>query len=359
MSKTKGNVIDPLEMAEKYGSDALRFTLASLAAQGRDIRLSEKRIEGYKHFSNKIWNASKFVLINSEDYDGKTDLESLNLSIEDYWILTKLNKTIENSTKELENYRYNEYANILYDFFWHDYCDWYIELSKERIYKGSSEEKKIALTVLNFVLRESLKLLHPIMPYITEEIYSYLKNKDSEVLAVAPYPKVLESFNNEENYQFIEDLKNLISSVRNVRSDFSIEPTRKLNIRIKAKDATVKEKLKWLQNQIKTLIKAGSLKVSTDIEKKSTEIAVVSDLGEVFVDLQGVIDIEKEIERQKKALADIEKSIKIAEGKLSNENFVNKAPPQVVEKERQLYKELTEKREKILNLIKMLESNRV
>jgi valyl-tRNA synthetase len=359
MSKTKGNVIDPLEMAEKYGSDALRFTLASLAAQGRDIRLSEKRIEGYKHFSNKIWNASKFVLINSEDYDGKTNLESLSLSIEDYWILTKLNKTIENSTKELENYRYNEYANILYDFFWHDYCDWYIEFSKERIYKGSSEEKKTALTVLNFVLRESLKLLHPIMPYITEEIYSYLKNKDSEVLAVAPYPKVLESFNNEENYQFIEDLKNLISSVRNVRSDFSIEPTRKLNIRIKAKDATVKEKLKWLQNQIKALIKAESLEVSTDIEKTSTEIAVVSDLGEVFVDLQGIVDIEKEIERQKKALGDIEKSIKIAEGKLSNENFVNKAPPHVVEKERQLYQELKEKREKILNLIKMLESSRV
>ncbi len=197
------------------------------------------------------------------------------------------------------------------------------------------------------------------MPYITEEIYGYLKNKDSEVLAVAPYPKVLESFNNEENYQFIEDLKNLISSVRNVRSDFSIEPTRKLNIRIKAKDIAVKEKLKWLQNQIKALIKAESLEVNTDIEKTSTEIAVVSDLGEVFVDLQGIVDIEKEIERQKKALADIEKSIKIAEGKLSNENFVNKAPPQVVEKERQLYQELKEKREKILNIIKMLENSRV
>jgi Valyl-tRNA synthetase len=146
--------------------------------------------------------------------------------------------------------------------------------------------------------------------------------------------------------------------VRNVRSDFSIEPTRKLSIRIKAKDLSVKEKIKWLQNQIKALIKAESLEVSTDIEKTSTEIAVVSDLGEVFVDLQGVVDIEKEIERQKKALADIEKSIKIAEGKLSNQNFVNKAPPQVVEKERQLYQELKEKREKILNLIKMLESSR-
>jgi valyl-tRNA synthetase len=197
------------------------------------------------------------------------------------------------------------------------------------------------------------------MPYITEEIYSYLKNKDSEVLAVAPYPKVLKSFNNEENYQFIEDLKNLISSVRNVRSDFSIEPTRKLNIRIKAKDVSVKEKLNQLQNKIKALIKAESLEVSTDIEKTSTEIAVVSDLGEIFVDLQGIVDIEREIERQKKALADIEKSIKIAEGKLSNENFVNKAPPHVVEKERQLYQELKEKREKILNLIKMLESSGV
>ena len=355
MSKTKGNVIDPLEMAEKYGSDALRFTLTSLAAQGRDIKLSEKRIEGYKHFSNKIWNASKFVLINSEEYDGKTDIEDLNLSIEDYWILTKFNKIIKASSKELEDYRYNEYANILYDFFWHDYCDWYIELTKERIYKGSSEEKKTALTVLNFLLRESLKLLHPIMPYITEEIYQYLKNKDAEILAVAPYPKTRENLNNEENYQFIEDLKELISLVRNVRSDFSIQPTRKLNIKLKAKNEIIKSKLDQLQNQIKTLIKAENLIIDTNIEKLSTEIAVVSNLGEAFIDLQGIVDIEKEIERQKKALAEIEKSIKIAESKLSNENFINKAPQQVVEKEKQLYTELKEKREKIINLIKMLE----
>ncbi len=355
MSKTKGNVIDPLEMAEKYGADALRFTLIALAAQGRDIRLSEKRIEGYKHFSNKIWNASKFVLLNSNDNIIK-DVEDLNFSIEDKWIISKLNKTIESSSKELENYRYNEYANILYDFFWHDYCDWYIEFSKERVYKGSEEEKITAISILNYVLRESLKLLHPIMPFITEEIYSYLKNKDSQYLAVSKYPEVRKEFIFEDEFLFIEDLKETISSIRNVRSDFSIEPTRKLNIRIKPKNSQIKVNLLKLQNSIKSLAKIENLEIDENIDKKDSEIAIVSDIGEVYVNLEGIINIEKEIERQKKILTDIEKSIKIAESKLSNENFVSKAPVHVVEKEKQLYQELQEKREKIINLLNLLEN---
>lgn len=355
MSKTKGNVIDPLEMAEKYGADALRFTLIALAAQGRDIRLSEKRIEGYKHFSNKIWNASKFVLSNT-DIDVK-DIEDLELSVEDKWIITKLNKTIESSLKELENYRYNEYANILYDFFWHDYCDWYIEFSKERVYKGTEKEKITALSVLNYVLRESLKLLHPIMPFITEEIYSYLKNKDSQYITVAKYPQVKISFIFEEEFLFIENLKEAISSIRNVRSDFSIEPTRKLNIRVKPKNIQIKLKLLKLQNSIKSLAKIENLEIDENIEKKDSEIVVVSDVGEVYINLEGIINIEKEIERQKKILSEIEKSIKIAESKLSNENFINKAPPNVVEKEKLLYQELQEKKEKILNILKILKNN--
>lgn len=355
MSKTKGNVIDPLEMAEKYGADALRFTLIALAAQGRDIRLSEKRIEGYKHFSNKIWNASKFVLSNTNT-DIK-DIEDLDLSIEDKWILTKLNKTIENSSKELENYRYNEYANILYDFFWHDYCDWYIEFSKERVYKGTEDEKITAISILNYVLRESLKLLHPTMPFITEEIYSYLKNKDSQYLAVAKYPEIKANFTFEEEFLFIENLKETISSIRNVRSDFSLEPTRKLNIRIKPKNTQIKLKLLKLQNSIKSLSRIENLEIDENIEKKDSEITVVSNIGEVYINLEGIINIEKERERQKKILSEIEKSIKIAESKLSNENFINKAPSNVVEKEKLLYQELQEKKEKILNILKILENN--
>ncbi|MGC9121116.1 MAG: valine--tRNA ligase, partial [Sulfurihydrogenibium sp.] len=355
MSKTKGNVIDPLEMAEKYGADALRFTLTALAAQGRDIRLSEKRIEGYKHFSNKIWNASKFVLTNSQNVDIKP-VESLNLSLEDKWILTAFEKALEKSSNDLENYRYNDYANTIYDFFWHDYCDWYIELTKERIYKGSQEEKETALSVLNYILRESLKLLHPIMPFITEEIYQYLPIKETEFLAVAPYPEFRQDFVFEKEYRFVEDLKEMIVSIRTVRSDFNIEPTRKLNVRLKPSSKEIEENLKKLANQIKLLIKAEDLTIDPQAAKKDTEVVTVSKLGESFIDLAGILDIQKEIQRQEKLLQEVEKSIKISEGKLSNENFVNKAPPNVVEKEKQLYEELKQKREKILSILSMLKN---
>lgn len=356
MSKTKGNVIDPLEMAEKYGADALRFTLAALAAQGRDIRLSEKRIEGYKHFSNKIYNASKFILSNLEegvDYTLKRD--SINLTTEDRWILSKLQKIVKKSTKEIESYRFNEYASTLYDFFWHDYCDWYIELTKERIYKGSREEKQTALTVLLYILENSLKLLHPIMPFITEEIYSHIPTKDVEFLALGKYPEVDSSLIFEEEERFIEDLKLLISRIRSVRTDFNIEPTRKLRIRIKPVNKITEDLLLKMKTQVALLTKAESLEIS-NLNKRDTEVAVISDTGEGFVDLEGVIDKSKEMERQQKILAEIEKSLKIAENKLNNHSFVKKAPTHVVEKERQLYKELLEKKNRVLHIIFLLKS---
>lgn len=355
MSKTKGNVIDPLEMAEKYGADALRFTLTALAAQGRDIRLSEKRIEGYKHFSNKIFNASKFVLSNLEE--GKRyifDPKSLNLNVEDRWILSKLQKVVEKSSRELESYRYNEYASTIYDFFWHDYCDWYIEFTKERIYKSNFEEKNTALTVLVYILEESLKLLHPIMPFITEEIYSYLPTKDTPFLAVSKYPEVDRSLIFEEEEDFVENLKELISKIRSVRTDFNIEPTRRLKIRLKPSTLEVESLLNRLLSQISSLIRAEKLEISYT-PKKETEVAVISDIAQGFVDIEGLVDIQKEVERQRKMLADLEKSIKIAEGKLNNPSFLEKAPQNVVEKERQLYLELTEKKKKVLSILELLQ----
>lgn len=354
MSKTKGNVIDPLEMAQKYGADALRFTLTALAAQGRDIRLSEKRIEGYKHFSNKIFNASKFVLSNLEE--GKDYVfrpQNLRLTTEDKWILSKLQKVIQKSSQELESYRYNEYASTLYDFFWHDYCDWYIEFTKERIYRATPQEKDTALTILVYVLENSLKLLHPIMPFITEEIYSHIPTKESNFLAVSTYPSYNEHLLFEEEEKFIENLKELISRIRSVRTDFNIEPTRKLKIRLKPTNSKARELLFTLMPQISMLTKAETLEISEEA-KKETEVAVLSDIAEGFIDIEGVVDIQKELERQQKILADIEKSLKIAENKLNNPSFVEKAPSHVVEKERQLYQELKEKKEKVISIISML-----
>ena len=356
MSKTKGNVIDPLDMVEKYGADSLRFTLAALAAQGRDIRLSEKRIEGYKHFANKIWNASKFVLSNFENNRGKVfkDISALKLSYDDKWILTRLQEVIKSSVKAVEEYRYNDYANGLYDFFWHEYCDWYLEFSKERIYKGTDEEKAAALSTLIYVLDRSMKMLHPVMPFITEEIWQKLPFKDADYLPVAPYPEVDESLIFEEEKQLVEDLKEMIVSIRNVRADFGIEPSRRLNVYIKPSDHRFMSVIKAMEPSIKLLAKIENLEVSEDIEKPPNTVVAVSRKAESYIDIAGTIDIEKELKRQEKILKDIQKSISISEKKLSNENFIKKAPAHVVEKEKRFYEELKQKEEKVKRIIESL-----
>ncbi|RMD46914.1 MAG: valine--tRNA ligase [Aquificota bacterium] len=356
MSKTKGNVIDPLDMVEKYGADSLRFTLAALAAQGRDIRLSEKRIEGYKHFANKIWNASKYVIQNLENFGGNTisDILSLDLSVEDKWIISKLQKTIQKMENAINSYRYNDYANIIYDFFWHDYCDWYLEFTKERIYKGQDRDKQTALSVLVYVLDQSMRLLHPIMPFISEEIWQQLPMKDNKYLPIANYPEFDSNKLFEKDEEIIEGLKELIVAIRATRADFRIEPSRKINVSIKPESKEIESILNSLSNSLKGLIKAEKLDISTDIKKPENMIVVVSNIAEAYLDLAQIIDVNKELERQKKLLKDIEKSISISEKKLSNENFVKKAPSYVVEKEKQLYEDLKEKAEKIKKVIENL-----
>ncbi len=358
MSKTKGNVIDPLDMIEKYGADSLRYTLAALAAQGRDIRLSEKRIEGYKHFANKIWNASKYVLSNIESFletgSISYDIGNLSLSVEDKWILTKLQETIKTAEKALNEYRYNDYASGIYDFFWHQYCDWYLEFTKERIYKGSDDEKKTALSVLSYVLDQSMRLLHPIMPFITEEIWQKLPEKDAPYLPVAKYPEFNEKLVFPEEKEAVEDIKELIVSIRTARADFGIEPSRKLNIYVKPEDRAFEEYLKQMIPAIKHLAKISEIQISEDLERPENTLVAVSKRAEVFIDIKGAIDLEKEIHRQEKLLKDVEKSISISEKKLSNENFIKKAPAHVVEKEKSLYQELKEKAEKIKGIIENL-----
>ena len=356
MSKTKGNVIDPLDMAEKYGADSLRFTLAALAAQGRDIRLSEKRIEGYRNFANKIWNASKYVLQNVENFNGNIiqDITSLELSAEDKWIVSKLQKTISNLENAISSYRYNDYANGAYDFFWHEYCDWYLEFTKERVYKGSDKDKQVALSTLIYVLDKSLRILHPVMPFITEEIWQQLPTKDKDYLSIAEYPKVNQNliFENEEN--IIESLKELITAIRAARAEFGVQPSQKINIYIKPENEEIEKVLISLKNAVANLVKADKLEISKDLNEMKNMATAISSIGQAYLDIAGAIDVEKELERQEKLLKETEKYISIIEKKLSNENFVKKAPSHVVEKEKKNYEEQKERREKILKTIENL-----
>jgi valyl-tRNA synthetase len=356
MSKTKGNVIDPLDMIEKYGADSLRFTLAALAAQGRDIRLSEKRIEGYRNFANKIWNASKYVLQNAENFEGKiiNDVKDLDLSYEDKWIISKLQKTIQKAEDALTSYRYNDYANLIYDFFWHDYCDWYLEFTKERVYKGTDEDKQVALSTLIYVLDASLKLLHPVMPFITEEIWQYIPGKKENYLSLAKYPDVQNDLIFEEEENLIENIKELVVAIRAARAEFGIQPSQKINIYIKPESEKVEEILKLLKNPLSNLIRAQNLEISTNLSDIDNMATAISSIGQAFIDVAGAIDVQKEIERQEKLLSETEKYISIIEKKLSNENFLKKAPKDVVEKEKSLYEEQKERKAKILTIIENL-----
>ncbi len=345
MSKTKGNVIDPLEMVEKYGADTLRFTLTALAAQGRDIRLSERIIEGYRHFANKVWNVARFVLTATEGIkpEGETDYYP-----EDLWILTKFSQTVEEYDRALENYRFNDAAKAVYHFIWNELADWYVEFTKHRLYRGSEKEKRAAAHTLLLVLRDSMKLLHPIMPFITEEIYQKLPNKDAESIVIAPWPSK-ECCSFPKTAELVEVVKELIRGVRNLKAELSIPPSQEVEVFIKSSNQELLKVISKLEPSIKQLARVSRISL-TETQPSQTLSFFLPEL-EVYVKVGELIDLEKEIERLEKKLKKLSKEIEKLEKKLSNKNFLERAPKEVVEKNKE---ELREARELHLKLEKTL-----
>ncbi len=345
MSKTKGNVIDPLEMVEKYGADTLRFTLTALAAQGRDIRLSERIIEGYRHFANKVWNVARFVLTATEgiNLEGETDYYP-----EDLWVLTKLSQAVAEYDRSLENYRFNDAAKAVYQFIWNELADWYVEFTKHRLYRGSEKEKRAAARTLLLVLRESMKLLHPIMPFITEEIYQKLPNKDAESIVIAPWPSK-ECCSFPETAELVEVVKGLIRGVRNLKAELSIPPSQEVEIFIKSSNQELLKGISKMEPSIKQLARVSRISL-TETQPPQTLSFFLPEL-EVYVKVGELIDVEKEIERLRKKLSKLKKEIEKLEKKLSNKNFLERAPKEVVEKNKE---ELREARELHLKLEKTL-----
>ena len=345
MSKTKGNVIDPLEMVEKYGADTLRFTLTALAAQGRDIRLSERIIEGYRHFANKVWNVARFVLTATEGIkpEGETDYYP-----EDLWILTKFSQAVEEYDRALENYRFNDAAKAVYHFIWNELADWYVEFTKHRLYRGSEKEKRAAAHTLLLVLRDSMKLLHPIMPFITEEIYQKLPNKDAESIVIAPWPSK-ECCSFPKTAELVEVVKELIRGVRNLKAELSIPPSQEVEVFIKSSNQELLKVISKLEPSIKQLARVSRISL-TETQPSQTLSFFLPEL-EVYVKVGELIDLEKEIERLEKKLKKLSKEIEKLEKKLSNKNFLERAPKEVVEKNKE---ELREARELHLKLEKTL-----
>jgi valyl-tRNA synthetase len=333
MSKSRGNVIDPLVVMEEYGTDAFRFTLAAFAAQGRDICLSEERIEGYRHFANKVWNASRFSLTNLADSRGMVhEVDLHEMSLANRWILSRFNETVREVTEALEEYRFNEGAQAVYHFIWHEFCDWFLELIKPVLYgKDKPQERAVTQSVLIKVLDGALRLLHPFMPFITEEIWQQLPH-DGKSIMIADFPRYDQGLRDEEALADMDLLMRTIGGIRNIRGEMDIAPNKRIDALLLAEKDGVRDRLKHYQAYITHLARVGSLSFISSGEKpRDAATAVLGDV-EVFVPMAKGMDVGGEARRLEKEIKKVARELELADRKLSNDEFVSKAPAEVVEK---------------------------
>ena len=347
MSKSLGNGIDPLDIIRDYGADALRFTLVTGNTPGNDMRFYTKRVEANRNFANKLWNATRFLMMNMSDEitDSNFDLEKLHY--EDKWILSKLQKVIKQITEKIEKYDIGLAADDIYDFIWSDFCDWYIEIVKPVLYSDNAEEKTNTVKVLLYVLENILKLLHPFMPYITEEIWQALPNRE-DALIVSKWPEYREELVFEKEERATEYIENAIREIRNARSEMNIENSKKSNTLVYTKDEEIKEIFEETKGLLLNLGYSNSVEITDDEGRKNSEnIAIVLDKAEIQLPLKELVDFEKELKRLQKDKKDAEAELKRAKGKLSNQGFVSKAPAKLIEEE----KEKVTKYEEILKTV--------
>ena len=361
MSKSKGNVLDPLIMIDRYGTDAFRFTLAAFAAQGRDVKFSEDRVEGYRHFVNKLWNAARFIMMNAEGASSEDDRQ---LSLPTRWILSRLSATVEDMNKSLGEYRFNDAASSIYQFIWHEFCDWYIEMAKIEF-----QDTKSAIGAkwcLIYTLDISLRLLHPFMPFVTEEIWQKIK---SSLETIHLKPDIKESIMNSEYPESLpreleaeEDMSVILDAVmgiRTVRGELNISPSLKVNAAIKTYSRKAEKILKDNLHYIKALAKADEIKTGMDIEKPEGSATSVKGSMEIFVPLKGLLNIAAELDRLMKDMAKVKLSIASLNKKLFNDDFLEKAPKEIIEKEKAKYEEVIHMKDRITESIKMLKEAEV
>jgi valyl-tRNA synthetase len=348
MSKSLGNSPDPLAVIDKYGADALRFTIVSLAPPGEDVRYAEEKTDLGRHFANKIWNAARFVLMNLAERDTETlpapkAFATSTLSLPDRWILSRLQTVIDEVRGSLDSFRFNDAALSLYQFIWHEYCDWYVELSKIALSGGDATGRQTAQSVLAHVLEQSLRLLHPFMPFLTEEIWQHLPvHKATDSVMIAAYPKSDSTQRDSAAEALVGQLGETVRSVRNIRSELGIAPSTEVSLHI-ATDGGA-EIVSRLQGYIKVLARVGSIELLASGAHPSGEpSAVVAGLGEIFVPLRGVVDAAEVRQRLNRDLAKVQKELGGVEAKLARPDFVDKAPTDIVDKERDKAKTLRER----------------
>jgi len=346
MSKSLGNGVDPMDVIEKYGADSLRYFLLTGSTPGQDLRFHWERVEATWNFANKIWNASRFALMNMEEMSHEDIDLTGELALPDKWILTRLNETIEHVTMNTDKYEFGEAGRYLYNFIWDDFCDWYIEMAKISLYGEDEGQKKTTRSVLAHVLDQTLRMLHPFMPFITEEIWQRLPHEGKSI-TVAAWPKANADHHDEQAADEMQKVMAIIKAVRNIRAEVNAPMSRKVSMHIKTMDEAVTAQLEASRHYLERFCNTNELVIAETAEAPEQSMTAVITGAEIFLPLEGLIDFEKEIARLEKELDKWNKEVALVQKKLSNKGFVEKAPEKVVAAEREKEVEYKEKRKMV------------
>jgi len=352
LSKSLGNSPDPIELFEKYGTDATRFSIMLMSPQGSDVYFSENGLEIGRNFMNKIWNASRFIMINhDEDFSNTIDRESLD--IYDQWILSKLDTTLKKVNVHYSNYQFNEAIKVIYDFTWNEFCNWYIEIAKIKFNSSDKSEKNNTFLVAKEVLKKVLLILHPIAPFITEEIWSYLKNDSDKDIIISSWPTI-SSGNLQYDEARILSLKEIVVAIRTIRSELNVAPTQKISASISIKNVADESLFDSLKSMIMVLTNLENLNIEINLDKPKQSAVGICKNCVVYVPLGDLVDPKEEMLKLNKRLQDIEGFIAVIETKLSNKAFTDKAPEKIVNHEKSKLDDFIFEREKIIANIEML-----
>ena len=355
MSKSLGNGIDPLEVIDKYGADALRLTLMTGNAPGNDMRFYWERVEASRNFANKVWNASRFIMMNLEKAEVPQEIDLNALTGADKWILSKVNKLAEEVTENMDKYELGIAVQKVYDFIWEEFCDWYIEMVKPRLYNEEDTTKAAALWTLKTVLGNALKLLHPYMPFITEEIYCTLRPEEESIM-IASWPERKAEWDFEADEEAVEIIKEAVRSIRNVRTGMNVPPSKKAKVFVVSEDEAIRETFENGKVFFGTLGYASEVVVQADkagIDEDA--VSAVTSKAVIYMPFAELVDIEKEVERLHKEEEKLNKELARVKGMLSNERFVSKAPESKVAEEKAKLEKYTNMMEQVKERLKQLE----
>ena len=347
MSKSLGNGIDPLEVIDKYGADALRLTLMTGNAPGNDMRFYWERVESSRNFANKVWNASRFIMMNLEKAEVPSSMDLANLTAADKWILCKFNDVAKDVTDNMEKFELGIAVQKVYDFIWEEFCDWYIEMVKPRLYNDGDTTKAAALWTLKTVLGGALKLLHPYMPFITEEIYCTL-NPEEESIMIASWPEWKQEWDFKQDEKDVEMIKEAVRSIRGVRTEMNVPPSKKATVYVVAEEASVRETFEKGKIFFATLASASEVLVQSDKSGIAEDaVSAVIPQAVIYIPFAELVDIEKEIQRLEKEEGRLEKELARVNGMLSNERFISKAPQAKIDEEKGKLEKYTQMMEQV------------